>query len=63
MPAPPRMKYLGTTSTLAEELKAGSKDRVSNFQIIWNEEREKKMSEGKGTGHRARILALCLILI
>ena len=48
MPVPPAMKSLGTTSTLAEELKAGNKDKLSNFQKTWNEEREKRMSKGKG---------------
>jgi hypothetical protein len=31
MLAPPEMKSLGTTSTLAEELKAGKKDKLSNY--------------------------------
>ena len=42
MPAPPEMKYIGTTSTLAEELKPGNKDKLSNFQKLWNKEREKR---------------------
>ena len=47
MPGPPDMKPLGTTSTLAEELKAGNKDTLSNFQKTLNKKREERMSKGK----------------